>query len=764
MRTGMFMCALIVASSSAFAGEKSVTTPIGKTIQAFTLSDYRGKSHSLADNHEAKLTVVAFLGTECPLAKLYAPRLAELAKQYSLRGVAFFGVVSNQQDSVTELAAFARIHGVEFPLVKDLANAVADDFCAQRTPEVFVLDKDRVVCYRGRIDDQYGITPEGAGYQLPAPRRRDLAEALEELLAGKSVSQPLTDVAGCRIGRVRQPDPTSDVTFSNQVSRILNANCVYCHRPSQIAPFSLTRYEEVVGWAEMILEVVDQGRMPPWHADPAVGHFANDARLSDADKATIRRWVQNGAPEGDPAQLPAPHEFHESWSIPTPDQVVYMSDEPFTIPAEGVVEYQEFVVDPGWTEDRWIAAIEPRPENRAVVHHILVFVIPPKGYRFNVEGKLRTEFLAAFAPGYRQTVLPEGTARFVPAASKLVFQMHYTPIGTQQQDRSCLGIKFADARQVRKEIAVGSAGNYVFRIPPQAPNHEVEAEYTFRRDSLLMALMPHMHLRGKDFRYVAHYPDGRSEDLLNVPRYDFGWQTLYQLAEPKVMPKGTRLHCVAHFDNSADNLNNPDPSKEVAFGDQTWEEMMIGFFEMAILDQDLSKPAVPIVRTKEFLDLYQAQGVEFDENLRFAASKVLVESPELFDGFAEVLEQAMPQLDRVCITYVDGDKLRVFRVEERDEFRGPLRSTSTVVAAEGQALADYAAAAKPVLVERVADAAGSAMQRMAKNAGARSSLHIPIQWQGRRGTLNLWSIDDNAFPPEAVHFATRLAELMQAAP
>jgi hypothetical protein len=323
--------------------------------------------------------------------------------------------------------------------------------------------------------------------------------------------------------------------------------------------------------------------MPPWFADPKHGHFKNDARLSDEEKKQLNAWVDNGCPQGDIKDLPAPRKFADGWQIGEPDQVVYMRDKAYTVPAEGTVDYQFFTVDPGWTTDKWVQATEARPGNRSVVHHIIVFVQPPDGGDFGSRGGI-----GGYAPGMTPTMNPPGTATFVPAGSKLVFQLHYTTNGVQQDDRSYVGVKFADPKTVKKKVRGGVVGDTAFRIPPGDSNFEIKAKHLFLKDTLLLNLTPHMHLRGKSFKYEAEYPDGTREVLLDVPSYDFNWQLRYMLVDPKLMPKGTRLHATAHFDNSKDNLANPDPSKEVTFGDQTWEEMMFGFYTSVDPKEDLS--------------------------------------------------------------------------------------------------------------------------------------------------------------------------------
>jgi peroxiredoxin len=567
---------------------------LGNKVDDFELADIYGVKHRLSDYAQRPAIVLALLGTECPLARLYAPRLTALAKKYEGQGVLFLGINSNAQDNVTELKNFARVNGLEFPILKDLNQVLADRLHATRTPAAYLLDTQRVVRYQGRIDDQYGLQDTKTGtrvsYQLKAPRREDLAQAIDELLADKPVSVAQTQPTGCLIGRRKLASDNSTVTYSKHIAPLFNHHCVLCHRPGQIGPFSLTSYEDAAGWAEMIGEVVAEQRMPPWHADPQHGKFVNDARLSAEEKQLIADWVAAGAPQGDVADLPEPPKFAQRWMIPEPDQVVYLP-EPFEVPAEGTVPYQSIVVDPGWNEDKWVAAMEPRPGNPAVVHHIVMYVAPPRGVSkyFSADlPKTQLDWFASFSPGLRPPVLPIGTARFIPANSKLVFQMHYTPNGTKQSDRSYVGIKFADPKTVKREIAVQHAGSHDFVIPPHAAEHEVTSEYAFEQDSMLWSVSPHMHVRGKDFLYTLVYPDGKSEIVLKVPQYDFGWQTTYILSEPKKVPKGSSLRCVAHFDNSENNLNNPDPTQEVRYGPQTWEEMCYGWFEIVLADQDLS--------------------------------------------------------------------------------------------------------------------------------------------------------------------------------
>ncbi len=566
------------------------TSPIGRKIDGFRLPDYRGARHALADAADKKLVVVAFLATECPLAQQYAPRLVELAGEFPAKDVAFFGVVSGSQESLEDIERYVLAHKIGFPVLKDLGAEVADAFGARRAPEVFVLDAERKVRYWGRIDDQYGI-----GYKRPRPTRRDLATALEVLLAGKSVSRPEVESVGCYIGRSPKQPPKGSITYAGHVASILAKRCTACHRAGDIAPFSLTSYGEIVPWGETIAEVVRSGRMPPWHADPAHGKFANDPRLSDDEKRLIAAWIENGMPAGDLKAPPRGSAKDEDWRIGKPDLVMQMP-RPFKVPATGAVEYQYYLIDPGLKEDRWVRASEVRPGSRQVVHHAVVFVQPPGDLSVIAKEGFGFQMLAAYGPGIPPRDLKGGLAKLVPAGSKLVFQMHYTPCGTQQTDQTQVGLVFADPKEVKKEHRSGIALNFDLRIPPGDKNHTVEATHRFSQETWLYSLAPHMHLRGKSFRFEAVGADGSREVLLSVPRWDFEWQHIYELAEPRRMPEGSQLRCVAVYDNSEGNLWNPDPKRTVTFGLQTSQEMMVGFFETSLVEQDLSLGAPQVKR------------------------------------------------------------------------------------------------------------------------------------------------------------------------
>ena len=372
---------------------------------------------------------------------------------------------------------------------------------------------------------------------------------------------------------------TTAATFTKDIAPILYNSCVECHRTGEIAPMSLVTYQEVRPWAKSIRQRVVDRSMPPWSADPHVGKFSNDPSLTQKQIDTIVGWVDAGAPKGDDKDLPPAPKFPVGWTIGKPDVVLAMQEE-YTVPADGTVPYLYFTIPTGFTEDKWVRALEIKPGNRSVVHHVIAFTQEPGATRRGNgggEAERGRGQLGGITPNKTGIVLSPGTARLIKAGSNIVFQMHYTTNGEVTKDRTSIGLIFTKEPPTRTLIT-GNAMNARFVIPAGEGNHEVKSSTTFKEDVHLTSFMPHMHFRGKDFIYTAVYPDGKSEVLLSVPKYDFNWQLTYVPEKPIALPKGTRLDCVAHFDNSTKNKYNPDPTKEVRWGDQTWEEMMIGWF------------------------------------------------------------------------------------------------------------------------------------------------------------------------------------------
>ena len=436
--------------------------------------------------------------------------------------------------------------------------------------------------------------------------------------------------------------PAKTVTFSKNVAPIFNAKCAECHRPGEGAPFSTLTYKDVRPWARSIREKVTQKTMPPWHADPHYGTWANDRRMTPEEIETVKAWVDQGAKEGDPKDLPPMPKFTEGWTIGKPDVVIPMPQE-FTLEASGPDEYQYFEVDPGFKEDVYVQSAEARPDNRKIVHHIIAFIRPPapanaaakprpnlskeelaalrakmekespvyrEGFLVRTKqdapvcddgcndpkgGRLgradrgsemeNGQLLAGYAPGMNQAIWEPGTVKKIPAGSKILFQMHYSKVaGSVQKDRSSIGLIFAKT-EPKKLVHTMGISNNAFLIPAGADNHKVTACWTAPDEIEIINFMPHMHLRGKAVEYKAFYPDGKTEILLNVPEYDFSWQTAYYVKGQKVLPKGTRIMVTGYFDNSTKNKFNPDPTKIVRYGEPTYDEMMIGWMDFTMKNE-----------------------------------------------------------------------------------------------------------------------------------------------------------------------------------
>jgi peroxiredoxin len=520
-------------------------------ISDFCLKDTTGHDVALADFRDKKAVVVVFIGTECPLVNLYVLRLAELHREFAPHGLQFLAINSNSQDSPEAVARHARARRLPFPVLTDPGQRAADLFAAEHTPEAFLLDGTCTVRYRGRIDDQYSV-----GAARAQPLRHDLGEAIKEVLANKAVSVPRTPVAGCLITRAQVPAGQAQITYARHVAAILQKHCQSCHRPGQAAPFSLLTYRQARAWSATIREVVVGGRMPPWGADPRYGEFANDCSLPAADRKTLLAWIAQGCPKGADRDLPPPPKPAEDWGLPKPDLVLSMK-EAYRIPAiapKGGIPYQHFVLDANFKEDVWVKAVEARPGNRAVVHHMVVYIgDPPARAR---ERTTDRDILVGFVPGSKPTVYPAGLGQRLPRGAKLVLEMHYTANGTQQTDLSSIALVFASAppqHQVRTRFVVSSD----LVIPPRTADYKTAASTVFEKDALVLSLTPHMHLRGKSFQFRAIFPDGACKVLLAVPRYDFNWQHTYLLKKPLRVPAGTRIECSGSFDNSAANPNNP---------------------------------------------------------------------------------------------------------------------------------------------------------------------------------------------------------------
>ena len=394
----------------------------------------------------------------------------------------------------------------------------------------------------------------------------------------------------------------AEPVFYQDVVPILQQHCQECHRPGEIAPMPLVTYADTRPWAKSIREQVLARKMPPWFADkpadPGYGRFANDRSLSQKEIDTLTAWASAGAPAGDPKTAPPPREWPQGWNIGTPDAVFEMPHA-FAIPAKGAVDYQYLILPTHFTEDRWVQKVEVRTSSRTAVHHAVVYIREPGSNwlegeplekTFSVplaKGFTTSDLLMVYTPGNSYDQWPTGVAKRIKAGSDLVLQMHYTASGKATEDRTRIGIVFAKEPPKQAVLSL-QMSNDRFVIPPGDSNYRVQVSGTLPNDALLISMFPHMHLRGKAFEYLIAGPNGHVETLLKVSHYDFQWQLNYRLAEPRLIKAGTRLTWIGYFDNSPNNPNNPDPMAEVRFGEQSWEEMMIGFFDV-VVDAKLDK-------------------------------------------------------------------------------------------------------------------------------------------------------------------------------
>jgi peroxiredoxin len=549
---------------------------LGERLPDLAFRTAAGEVLRLSDVAGERGLVLALREPDCPLSKRYGPRLARLEGELCELG---FGLLYVETVDAEAAARDAQRFGLTAPLAVDAGLDLARALQAQTTTEVFVLDAERTLAYRGMVDDRIGL-----GFARAQPENEYLLDAVRSVARGATVATPATVAQGCLLDLAAIPAATVELAYHGGIDRIVQASCERCHRDGGPAPFALSSYDDVVERRRMIAWTLDEGVMPPWYATEGSGPWANDLGLTAAERADFLAWLEGGVPEGDPADAAPPRTWNDGWTIGEPDVVLSMP-EPHLVPAEGVLPYHYAFVKTDYPEDRWVTAVEIRPGAREVVHHALVMLEDPEVYeRWRAGEKgARREFqsgdlghFASMVPGQTGLVFPEGTGKLLPAGAWLKLQLHYAPNGTAQEDVTSVGLVFADG-PVEREVRTTSALNNRFVIPPGAFGQEVSASYRFEEAADLLSLFPHAHVRGVAFQYDLAFPDGATETLLELPFYDFDWQHHYELAIPRRVPAGTRMVVRAWYDNSADNPANPDPTATVTYGGRTSDEMMIGF-------------------------------------------------------------------------------------------------------------------------------------------------------------------------------------------
>lgn len=562
---------------------------VGSVVGPFTFTDTRWHARTLEDLGSATAYVIVFTTIDCPVARRTLPALAELERVWRARGVRFLAVDVGPGDPLVEVAARGVEAGVEFPLARDFSGEVAAALAPRRVPEVVVLDPRRTVRYRGRVDASQRL-----GGPVPGDVRADLALAIEEVVAGRVVTVATTPVEGCAVTRADEPPPRVVPDWAEVVGPIVHARCGACHAIGGSAPFEIVTYDGARRHAATIAEVVAEQRMPPWFASREHGDFVNAPRMSDGERRAVRAWAENGTPSGDAALAPEPPRAPtgpDAWRIGAPDLV--LSTGPIALPATGTVPYRYVVLPHVFTRDTWIEAIEIRPSDRAALHHANL------GW-YQVGGDVTAQnFITGQVPGGDPMVLGEGVAVLVPAGAVLALQIHHVTTGVPTADTIDVALRFPRA-PVQQRLRLHEISEGRFAIPPFAPAHEVRAERRFERAAVGVGMFVHMHVRGRDMRFVARAPGRPDETLLFVPNYDFDWQMAYRWkAGARRFEKGTVVECIAHFDNSAFNPWNPDPKRTVRFGLETVDEMMYGFLFYVDADERLGidiDPATGVAR------------------------------------------------------------------------------------------------------------------------------------------------------------------------
>ena len=580
MMTNLALAAVLLAAQAEPVRQAPRRIPaaehgVGRRVADLELAGLDGAKRRLSDVAPRKPLVLALASSSCPISRKLAPSLARLEDACRARGVAFAYLAPIGTDSADDLAALAKEHGFDGPLARgpEAIRALG----ALTTTDCFLLDAARTLVYRGAVDDQYGL-----GYSLDAPRATYLVDAVDALLSGRDLAVAATWAPGCALETAPVRAPAVAVTYHGRISRIVQRACLECHRKGGLGPFPLESAKDLAAHKGMIKKVVESGAMPPWFAAPPregeASPWANDRALSASEKADLLAWLAGDLAEGDAAEAPTSKSFPTDWRIGKPD-VVFELPREVEVKAEGTMGYVNLEIPTNFAEDRWVKAIEIRPTAPEVVHHVLVWA--KEGARKGRRLEDPLAYFAVYVPGQSTAEYPDGFGRPVPAGARLKFQMHYTPNGKATTDRTKIGLIFT--KEVpRYRVRTASIANPLLKIPAEAEDHAEKARIPVPLEVEVLSYFPHMHLRGKSIGYELVTRDGKREPLLEIPRYDFNWQLSYRYAERRRLPAGSSIEVTGRFDNSRNNPANPDSSKEVRWGEQTHEEMLIGFVEFIV--------------------------------------------------------------------------------------------------------------------------------------------------------------------------------------
>ena len=541
-----------------------------RRVDNFTLLDHKGEAQELYYERDARAVVIIVQGNGCQIVRSTLADYRSLRDSYEQRGVRVLMLNSNLQDTRAAIAKEASEWDIDIPIMHDSAQLVGRSLELTRTAEVLVIDpRSWEIVYRGALNNRVDYERQKNEASEPYVR-----EVLDRLVAGETVEYREVSSPGCLINF---PDPARDqqISYVEDIVPILTENCTQCHREGGIAPWAMSEYRMVQGFAPMMREVIRTRRMPPWHVDPEVGEWEHDAGLSDEHASTLVRWIEAGAPRGDGEDpLPALQFPEGEWPLGEPDLVLEVPA--FDVPATGEVDYQfPWVANP-LDKPVWVVAATVLPGDTQAVHHVLLGSADEEPSPDDYEGVFQN-YIMGYAPGNESGFMPEGTGVYVPVGGVYLFQMHYTPYGRTSTDRTRVGLYFAEpenppAKFLRQQVVL----NPRISIPPNVPAHEESAYFEFWDDATIYSLVPHAHYRGRSSRFELVYPDGSEELILSVPNYDFNWQRTYSLVEPKQVPAGTKIVHTTVYDNSANNRGNPDPDRTVPWGLQSADEMLYG--------------------------------------------------------------------------------------------------------------------------------------------------------------------------------------------
>lgn len=650
IRTALAFCLLIGLSASTFAGgmkghdhashksdhqTSAAYEPeiVGMRVDDFQLLDHEGRAHQLYYYDDAPAVVIMTQGNGCPIVRNAVHSLKAVRDEYAADGVEFFLLNANLQDSRATIAEEAAEFGFDIPVLVDEHQLIAESLKVTRTAEIFVIDMtSKRVVYHGPVDDR--VTYE---VQKAKANHHYLADALDAVIDGKPVDVANVDAPGCIVNlpEMARRDEHANISYTDDIVPILERRCIECHQQGGIGPWAMSSYDMVRGFAPMIREVIRTDRMPPWNADPLIGEFHGDRSLEPQEVKTLVHWIEAGAPRGDGEDpLLAERHVAPEWPLGEPDLVLDIPA--YDVPATGVVEYQRPAVEWPLEQGKWLRASTIKPGSRETVHHVLT------GYMESMpEDGVGNESrwgasVGGYAVGAESITMPENIGTYIPPGGAIGFQMHYTPIGRGVTDASTIGLYFYDEPpelMMRGSVVI----DFTIEIPPETARHQEVSYLHFPADAILYGAFPHAHYRGQSSSLAIRYPDGNEEMLLSLPNYDFNWQRFYEFKQPVDVPAGSKLIAYYEYDNSERNVANPDPSLNITWGDQSFEEMLFTAVRYRWKDESADNPTPQYQR---ILDRGRMFGM-LDDNI-----DDMLQKDELKGRRAQRIARSFDRLDR----------------------------------------------------------------------------------------------------------------------